>query len=308
MHLLNTTMGKPKAKGKTMNPDSPAKEDSKTTLFVEEDDDASNQTELTTGATTSTSETPSAQPTLANILAAIGKLEEDITARFNGLDSKLHLVQTSLTNHATRITDLEGAMTDHDTRITSLERRCEEMIESNTAMKRKLTDLESRSRRSNIKIVGLPEKVEKGNPTHFIADLLPKLLGSDNFPAGLKVDRAHRIGAQSSSAQPRTMIVKIHHFPEKEKILNLARLQSPLTFNGARISIYPDFPPEVSEQRRAFDGVKKKLREAGIKHGLLFPARLNLTFGTEQKTFLKPTDAEAFIDKFVTPAATAQPT
>lgn len=199
-----------------MNPDSPAKED-KTTLFVEEDDDASNQTELTTDATTNTSETPSSQPTLANILAAIGKLEEDITARFNGLDSKLHLVQTSLTNHATRITDLEGAMTDHDTRITSLERRCEEIIESNTAMKRKLTDLESRSRRSNIKIGGLPEKVEKGNPTHFIADLLPKLLGSDNFPAGLKVDRAHRIGAQSS-ARPRSMIAKIHHFPEKEKI------------------------------------------------------------------------------------------
>lgn len=61
-------MGKPKAKGKTMNPDSPAKEDNKTTLFVEEDDDASNQTELTTDATTNTSETPSSQPTLANIL------------------------------------------------------------------------------------------------------------------------------------------------------------------------------------------------------------------------------------------------
>lgn len=54
------------------------------------------------------------------------------------------------------------------------------------------------------------------------------------------------------------MIAKIHHFPEKEKILNLAHLQSLISFNGARISIYPDFPPEVSEQRLAFDGIKEE--------------------------------------------------
>ena len=94
----------------------------------------------------------------------------------------------------------------------------------------------------------------------------------NNFPSGLKVDRAHQIGTQSSLTCPHTLIAKIHHFSEKEKILKLTCLQSPLSFNGARVSIYPDFPPEISEQRRAYDRVKKKLREAGIRHGLLFPA------------------------------------
>lgn len=229
-----------------------------------------------------------------------------MTTRFNTLDSKLQLVQASLTDHATRITDLEGCASDHETRISALEGRCAELMEINSTTKRKLIDLEARSRRSNIIITGLPEKAEKGNPTQFVAEFLPQLLGTNNFPDGLKVDRAHCIGAQSSPARRRIMIAKIHHYPDKEKILKFGRLQAPLSYNGARISIFPDFPPEVTEQRRAFDGVKKKLRDAGVKHGLLFPARLIFTFGTEQKIFQKPADAESFIDMFVTPATTTQ--
>lgn len=187
-------MGKSKVKGKVVNSDSPAKEDSKTTVFDEEDDDAGSQTELAKDATTSAAEDP--EPSLANVLAAIGKLKEDIPSRFNGLDSKLHSIQSSLADHSTRITDIEGAVTDHDTCLTDLERHCKEVMKANSAMERKLTDLEFRSRRSNIKIVGLPEKVEKGNPTRFIADLLPKLLGPDS----LKVDWARRLGSQPLSA------------------------------------------------------------------------------------------------------------
>uniref|UniRef100_A0A8C9ZAX5 L1 transposable element RRM domain-containing protein n=1 Tax=Sander lucioperca TaxID=283035 RepID=A0A8C9ZAX5_SANLU len=262
-------------------------------------------TELTSNpsASISSEDYPSQQPTLTVILAAIQKLEEDMNSRFNALDSKLEQVQTSLTDHAARIADLEGCATDHESRITVLEKRCEKLTEINKATKHKLIDLESRSRRSNIKISGLPEKAEKGNPTQFMAEFLPQLLGINNFPSGLKVDRVHHIGAQPSSARLRTMIAKLHHFLEKEKILKLARLQTPLSFNGTRISNYPDFSPEIMEQRRAFDGVKKKLRDAGIKHGLIFPARLIFTFGSEQKTFQDPADAETYIDRFINVAA-----
>lgn len=254
------------------------------------------------GSAANTDEPSTSQPTLASVLAAIGKLDDDMNARFNTLNSNLHQVQTSLADHTARISDLEGFASDHESRIAALEKRCTELLETNKSTKRKLIDLENRSRRCNIKVTGLPEKVEKGNPTQFVAELLPQLLGTNNFSSGLKVDRAHRIGP-SSAGRPRTMIAKIHHPPEKEKILKLARLQAPLTFNGARISVYPDFSPEVTEQRRAFDGAKKKLRDAGIKHGLLFPARLIFNRGTEQKIFQDATDAETFIDKFITSAA-----
>lgn len=171
----------------------------------------------------------------------------------------------------------------------------------NQATKHTLIDLKNRSRRSNIKITGLPEKVEKGSPTHFVAEFLPQLLGTNNSPSGLKGDWAHCVGVRSSPARPRSMFAKIHHFPEKEKILKLACLQSSLSFNGAWISVHPDFSPEVSEQRHAFDGAKKKLRAVEIKHGLRFPVRLTFPFGTDHNIFQEPAVAESFVIPTTTP-------
>lgn len=259
----------------------------------------------TASATASANRPSTSQPTLASVMAAIGKLDEDMNTRFNTLDCTLHQVQTSLADHTSRISDLEGFAADHESRITDLEKQCTELLEINKSTKRKLIDLENRSRRCNIKITGLPEKVEKGNPTQFVTELLPQLLGANNFTSGLKVDRAHRIGPPAAGRQ-RTMIARIHHPPEKEKILKLARLHAPLTYNGARISVYPDFSPKVTEQRRAFDGAKKKLRDAGVKHGILFPARLTFNYGTEQKIFQDAKDAETFIDRFITSSAAAE--
>lgn len=166
----------------------------------------------------------------------------------------------------------------------------------NIATKHKLIDLKSCSRCSNIKITGLPEKMEKGNPTQFVAELLQQILKSNKFTSGLKVDWAHRIRPQPTTARPHTMIAKIHHFPEKEKNPGACPSTGSLIFQLGRINVYPNFLPEILEQCCAFDGAKKKL--AGIKHGLLFPAQLIFTQGTEQKIFEEPVDAKAFIDRF----------
>ena len=112
-----------------MNPKLSTKKDSKFTSTV--DDEASNQIELATDTTANVREAPNPQPTLANILVAIGEMKDDMTTRFNTLDSKLHLVQTSLADHATRITDLEESATNYETCITDPEWRCEELMETN---------------------------------------------------------------------------------------------------------------------------------------------------------------------------------
>lgn len=126
-----------------------------------------------------------------------------MNTRFNTLDSKLHQVHTSA-DHTTHIADLEGYATNHETRIADLEKQWAQ-LEINKSTKRELIDLKSPSRCSNIKITGLPEKAEKSNPT-----------GTNNFPSGLKVDLAHRLGPQSSTACSHSMIAKIHHFPEEK--------------------------------------------------------------------------------------------
>ncbi|RXN10895.1 putative transposase element L1Md-A101/L1Md-A102/L1Md-A2 [Labeo rohita] len=234
------------------------------------------------------------------ILSAIQTMSNSMNDRFNSLEATLSQLRTTLSETTSRIADLEGTKAEHEARISDLEASCQEILAVNKALRAKLDDLEGRSRRANIKIVGLPENVEAGRPTEFVERLIPKLLGTENFPERIKVDRAHRTGPlPSRGGRPRIMIARIHHYPVKETILRLAWQHAPLKFDGVLISIFPDFTAEVLSQRRAFDGVKKKLKEAGIRFGLLFPARLIVTQDNKKKIFGSVPEAEEFVKSIV---------
>lgn len=115
----------------------------------------------------------------------------------------------------------------------------------------KIDELEGRSRRNNIKILGIPEDEEKGRPTELIAELLPKLFGSSNFAKPVMVVRAHCIPVPKPMDvnRPRGIIARIHFYQEKELIPRLSRQQQ-VKYNGNRVHIYPDYTAEVMTQRR----------------------------------------------------------
>lgn len=116
----------------------------------------------------------------------------------------------------------------------------------------------------------------------FVAVFLRNLLGATHFPTPIEVDRAHRPGQPSDAgARPRVMIARIHSFLVKEKILRLARESTPLTYNGTRIHIYPDYLVEIMKRRLPFEEVRKKFNNAGMWIGFLYPARLRVTKGTD---------------------------
>lgn len=54
-----------------------------------------------------------------------------------------------------------------------------------------MDDQENRSRRQNIRAVGLPEKLEKGNPIIFMKSILTEVFKEDSFPRKPEVDRTH---------------------------------------------------------------------------------------------------------------------
>uniref|UniRef100_A0A3B3UPJ3 L1 transposable element RRM domain-containing protein n=1 Tax=Poecilia latipinna TaxID=48699 RepID=A0A3B3UPJ3_9TELE len=85
---------------------------------------------------------------------------------------------------------------------------------------------------------------------------------------------------------PGSMIARIHYFHVKETILRLARQQFPLRHKDKPIYIFPDYPAEVMRQRQ----------DAGVRCGVLYPARLRVTIGSTDKTFSSPRDAEVFAE------------
>ncbi|KAL7395387.1 hypothetical protein ABVT39_015628 [Epinephelus coioides] len=234
----------------------------------------------------------------SSILLAIRSMNKTMTEQFDILEANLASTQASLVSLGNRMTEVEEATSNYDHRLSQVEQACMKMRAENDALHAKVIDLEARSRRHNIRIIGLPEKIENGRPAEFLSGFIPELLGASNFPSPVVVDRAHRLGKQPSegNAQPCAMIARIHHFQNKEKILQLARQQYPLTYNQKAIHLFPDFPMELIKQRQAFDEVRKKLKDAGARVGFIYPARLKDTLGNSEKVFSSPQEAEAFLE------------
>lgn len=98
--------------------------------------------------------------------------------------------------------------------------RTEKMEKQLALLKEKANNLENCSRRSNMRIINIPEKMEGRDAVGFLEQLILKLLGCDNFPSPIVLERAHRIS--KVSGRPRPIIAKFLNFTHREKVLRLA--------------------------------------------------------------------------------------
>lgn len=127
----------------------------------------------------------------------------------------MQATQSTLTKHNAQISTVEAASNDHDIRLTELRQQWQ-LEASHKSFMEKVIDLQARSRRQNIKVVGLAERAEDKNPVDFFAKFLHDLLGSVNFPTLKEVDRAHRLGQPpDTGARPCIIIARMHSFQVK---------------------------------------------------------------------------------------------
>lgn len=210
---------------------------------------------------------------------------EKIDQRFDAFETRFQSLYSEQSELKERMDSQEQATGVLDQRVELLEANFTELTKHAEQLQTKLHDLEARSRRHNIKIVGIPENAEDGRPTDFVSKLIPELLGREHFPNPVKIDRAHRTlqPKPAAGAKPRTILARIHHFQEKEMILRLSREKRGCEFKGNKILLFPDYTSEVMSQRRAFADVMQALRGEGIRHSLRYPARLHVYWRDGEK-------------------------
>ncbi len=116
-------------------------------------------------------------------------------------------------------------------------------------------------------------------------------------------DLTHRALAPKPRAgdRPRAMIVRLHYFSDKAKILQASRKRGELTFRGARVHMFPDMSAELSHRRAAFNSVKCKLKQAGISYGIHHPADLRFTFDNTRLSFKTPSEVDAYFEQHIKP-------
>lgn len=228
---------------------------------------------------------------------AVG-LHSEISSVRGELKASIEPLQRLVDSHEAAVRDLEQAANDHSSRITELEATVTKLSAQVIRLDDKCEDLESRSRRNNIRVVGVPEGMEGPRPTDFIAVLLQDLLGLEEKTL---LNRAHRSlrNEPAAGSQPRAFIVRVHFFHVRNTILRRAGESSPLLYKDKRISVFPDFTSSVAKKRSAFSAVKRSLRSfPEVKFGLLYPATLKITMpGGTSWRFEDPSLASDFVKK-----------
>ncbi|KAJ3613132.1 hypothetical protein NHX12_019384 [Muraenolepis orangiensis] len=152
-------------------------------------------------------------------------LSSDFRITISALDAKLDRIQATVSDHGQTIASLELNANLHDERLLALETSCATLTLSNAKLLAEVTDLESRSRRNNIRIVGLPESIEGPRPSTFFPELLVEVFGEGVLDSPLECDRAHRSLAEKPKLgqRPRPVIICLHRYQQKEMIIREAR-------------------------------------------------------------------------------------
>lgn len=255
-------------------------------------------------------ESVSAQLTIESLVKELERFRKDMTGEFVALlnsslepiRSSIESIGTTLTTQAVTISEMESGLSDHSDRIAQLEHdvsavqsKLTTMEKENTALKASVEDLISRSKRHNIRVVGLPEGLEGKNAREFMTNLLSELLG-DSLTEPPELDRAHRSLRPRPHAEesPRPLIIRFHRYIVKETVMSWAKSHKDMSYKGHKIKIYEDFSTEVAKKRAAFNKVKSLLYQKGVRFGMLYPARLRVSRNGVERIFDSPEAAETF--------------
>lgn len=215
------------------------------------------------------------------------------------LQATLDSLQTAVSSFQKRLTSVESVAGDNFERIAAAESTITELRTQNRSLLDRLDDLENRSRRTNLRIINIPEGSEDGeDPVKFMSKFLMKVTGPDVFTAPPELERAHRTPTSRTGHGkfPRTFLVCFSKFQQKEAVLRWARNHE-LKYQEATIRIYQDVSTALAKKRAAFNGVKRALYQKNVKFQLLYPARLRVMYRDDVLTFDSPDEAQKFYDE-----------
>uniref|UniRef100_A0A8B9GUN5 L1 transposable element RRM domain-containing protein n=1 Tax=Astyanax mexicanus TaxID=7994 RepID=A0A8B9GUN5_ASTMX len=199
-----------------------------------------------------------------------------------------------------RLPRLLRSQIKRNTKETTQERSCTAKLAENlNKLRAKLAELEDRSRRNNLRLVGLPEGLEGDDAIGFIQKHLPVWIPSLAGRA-FEIERAHRVysGASNTAFKPGSLIFKLLRYNDRQ--LNLAAYRkagSPLVHAQAKLLLFADYSKATAVKQKVFAPHVASLRQRGADTFLLYPARLKVRHSDEPHVFSDPQEVQSFLQK-----------
>ena len=168
------------------------------------------------------------------------------------------------------------------------EKNEETRIQKNEKRLRNLQDI---LKRSNIRIIGVPEGDEEEQK---IEDLFEQIM-KENFPNLAKeidfqeVQEAQRVPKKLDPRRntPRHIIITLPKIKNKERILEAAREKDTVTYKGVPIRLSADLSKETLQARRDWQEVFQVMKSKDLHPRLFYPAKLSFRMEGKIKVFLR---------------------
>ncbi|KAJ1207983.1 hypothetical protein NDU88_003373 [Pleurodeles waltl] len=179
----------------------------------------------------------------------VGRKLEGMDNAMLALTAETRSMRLEIAGFQSQISGLDQRVTTVEAQAASWTNRDQELLH----LRSRLTDLEDRSRRNNIRLLGILEGTEGTDIPSYLGDMLPKLTDSI-FDPPLEFQRAHRLGPkrQDGKGRPRPIIACMLRHGQVCQLLQIAQTQGPLRLGTLEIRLSADFSRETAERRRVF--------------------------------------------------------
>ena len=151
-----------------------------------------------------------------------------------------------------------------------------------------LRDIWDNIKRTNIRIIGVPEEEEKKKGSEKIfEEIIVKNFPNMGKELVQQVQEAQRVPYRMNQKRNtlRHILIKLSEVKYKEKILKAAKEKQQITYKGIPIRLTTDLSAETLQARGEWQDIFKVMKGKNLKPRLLYPARISFGFDGEIKTF-----------------------
>ncbi len=203
------------------------------------------------------------------LIPALRKLREDIQATNNSvkeLREEFEAMAAAAKQTHDRVDSVHATAREDRSAVTDLRNQLERLTE-------KMTDMEDKSRRNNVRLVGLPEGLEGSDVAGFLrvnlSKWIPSLKGRN-----IEIDRAHRVyDGRKNSDRPHTLIFRVLRWHDRSEILKGAWQAYPVkcTQDNVTLLFFPDFSPVTAAKRKSLVPFLRSMTALGLQPFLAYP-------------------------------------
>jgi hypothetical protein len=216
-------------------------------------------------------------------LETVKKSQRETTLELENLRKRSGVIDAGITN---RIQEIEERNSGAENTIENVDTTVKENAKSKKLLTQNIEEIKDKIR-PYLRMIGIEESEDFQRK--WPGNIYNKII-EENFPnlkkeIPMNIKETYRTPNRLDQKRNSSChtIIKIPSALNKERVFKILREKGQVTCKGKSIRITPDLSPETKKDRRSWVDLIQTLREQKCQPRLLYPAKLPITIGRENK-------------------------